>query len=49
MASAGKAAVEETLPDHLATEEALLADLTPADRTTLAELLARLLRSAGSD
>ncbi|GAA3395079.1 MarR family winged helix-turn-helix transcriptional regulator [Cryptosporangium minutisporangium] len=45
---AGKAAVEETLPDHLATEEELLADLSPAERTVLADLLARLLRSAGA-
>ena len=44
---AGKAAVEETLPDHLAAEEEMLAALGPDERATLAELLSRVLRSAG--
>ncbi|SHN47064.1 MarR family winged helix-turn-helix transcriptional regulator [Cryptosporangium aurantiacum] len=44
---AGKAAVEATLPAHLATEEAMLADLTTDERAALATLLSRLLHSAG--
>ena len=45
---AGKAAVEATLPAHLATEQDLLADLTPDERAALAALLARVLHRAGT-
>lgn len=39
----GRATVDGALPDHLATEEELLAPLHAADRTRLARLLAALL------
>jgi DNA-binding MarR family transcriptional regulator len=39
---AGRELVDRVLPDHLATEEALLAPLDARERRTLAELLARL-------
>ncbi|MBZ4487244.1 MarR family transcriptional regulator [Microbacterium sp. cx-55] len=39
----GRRLVDEVLPEHLAAEEELLADLSPDDRVRLAELLARLL------
>ncbi|CAA9406899.1 MAG: Transcriptional regulator, MarR family [uncultured Quadrisphaera sp.] len=40
---AGRAAVDAVLPDHLATEERLLAGLTPEERGRLADLLRRFL------
>ncbi|GAA0235959.1 MarR family transcriptional regulator [Cryptosporangium japonicum] len=46
LTAAGKAAVEATLPAHLATEQELLADLSPEERETLAALLARVFHSA---
>ena len=39
---AGKELVDRVLPDHLATEEALLHNLNTSERRTLAELLQRL-------
>ncbi|MFZ4895453.1 MarR family winged helix-turn-helix transcriptional regulator [Plantibacter sp. Mn2098] len=42
LAEAGRRLVEQALPDHLATERRLLADLSPADQTVLAELLSRI-------
>jgi DNA-binding MarR family transcriptional regulator len=39
---AGRELVDKVLPDHLATEEDLLAPLSADDRNTLAQLLARL-------
>jgi DNA-binding MarR family transcriptional regulator len=38
---AGKKLVDRVLPDHLATEEALLRTLSTQERSTLAELLSR--------
>ena len=38
----GLALVERVLPDHLATEESILAGLSPEERKALAELLARI-------
>ncbi|PPF55990.1 MarR family transcriptional regulator [Clavibacter michiganensis] len=40
---AGKELVDHVLPDHLATEEALLENLSPQERKMLAELLSRFL------
>ncbi|MFJ4436135.1 MarR family winged helix-turn-helix transcriptional regulator [Streptomyces sp. NPDC088923] len=45
LTEAGRALVDETLPDHLATEEGLLAGLDPAGRAALAEALGHLLDS----
>jgi DNA-binding MarR family transcriptional regulator len=42
LTDAGHDLLDETLPDHLATEERILAALSPAERNTLAKLLARL-------
>jgi DNA-binding MarR family transcriptional regulator len=42
LTQAGKDLVDRVLPDHLATEEALLGDLSTEERRTLAELLTRL-------
>lgn len=42
LTSAGRQLVDKVLPDHLATEETLLAKLSMDDRDTLAQLLARL-------
>ena len=39
---AGRQLVDRVLPDHLATEERLLAGLTPQQRTALADLLRTL-------
>jgi DNA-binding MarR family transcriptional regulator len=39
---AGRELVDRVLPDHLATEERLLAGLTPQQRTALADLLRTL-------
>ena len=43
----GRAVIDAALPDHIATENRLLASLTAADRTTLADTLRRLLESLG--
>ncbi|MFI5527505.1 MarR family winged helix-turn-helix transcriptional regulator [Kitasatospora sp. NPDC051853] len=43
LTEAGLALVDETLPDHLATEQRLLAPLPAADREQLAALLRTLL------
>ncbi|MFT2691961.1 MarR family winged helix-turn-helix transcriptional regulator [Clavibacter zhangzhiyongii] len=42
LTAAGRQLVDRVLPDHLATEEALLAPLDARERRTLAELLGRL-------
>lgn len=42
LTQAGKDLVDGALPDHLATEEALLGDLSAEERSTLAKLLTRL-------
>jgi DNA-binding MarR family transcriptional regulator len=42
LTAAGRRLVDWVLPDHLATEEALLAPLDARERRTLAELLGRL-------
>ncbi|WP_086514155.1 MarR family winged helix-turn-helix transcriptional regulator [Clavibacter michiganensis] len=42
LTAAGRELVDRVLPDHISTEEALLAPLDAAERRTLAELLARL-------
>jgi DNA-binding MarR family transcriptional regulator len=39
--------VDQTLPDHLATEQRLLAALSPAERTALADTLRKVLESLG--
>lgn len=43
LSEAGRRAVEDVLPSHLATEEKLLAPLTGAEQAQLADLLRRLL------
>lgn len=43
----GRALLDAALPDHIATEDRLLAALTEADRTALADTLRRLLESLG--
>ncbi|MGW0518648.1 MarR family winged helix-turn-helix transcriptional regulator [Crossiella sp. NPDC003009] len=43
----GKALIDRALPDHVATEERLLAGLTPQQRTDLADILRTLLTSLG--
>ncbi|TQS45837.1 MarR family winged helix-turn-helix transcriptional regulator [Cryptosporangium phraense] len=45
---AGQAAVERTLPTHLATEESILAALTKDERAALAGLLGKLLSARDS-
>lgn len=47
LSDAGWKALEETLPDHLETEQRLLAGLSTDDRTQLADLLRRFLVSLG--
>lgn len=47
LTEAGRQLVDETLPDHLATEGRLLAALSPAERTALAETLRKMLESLG--
>jgi DNA-binding MarR family transcriptional regulator len=47
LTAAGSAALDEALPDHLATERALLEGLTDEDRERLAELLRRFLVALG--
>lgn len=42
LSAEGRDLVDRVLPDHLATEEALLAPLDAAERRTLADLLGRL-------
>jgi DNA-binding MarR family transcriptional regulator len=46
---AGRELVDRVLPDHLATEERLLAGLTRAQRTALADLLRTLDGSLATD
>jgi DNA-binding MarR family transcriptional regulator len=43
----GLALIDRALPDHIATEERLLAALTPAERSALADTLRRLVESLG--
>lgn len=43
----GLALIDRVLPDHLATEERVLATLSPAERKSLADTLRRLLESLG--
>ncbi|MEU5945572.1 MarR family transcriptional regulator [Micromonospora sp. NPDC047465] len=43
----GLALIDRVLPDHVATENRLLAALTPAQRDTLADTLRTLLESLG--
>ncbi|MER5641000.1 MarR family transcriptional regulator [Kitasatospora sp. NPDC002227] len=43
----GRALIDRALPDHLATEQRLLAALPPEQRTALAETLRTLLLSLG--
>ncbi|MFC6019041.1 MarR family winged helix-turn-helix transcriptional regulator [Plantactinospora solaniradicis] len=43
----GHALIDRVLPDHVATEDRLLAALTPAERDALARTLRRLLESLG--
>lgn len=44
----GKKLIEKALPDHLQTEEAILASLSAKERTLLAQLLSKLSNAAGS-
>ena len=44
----GFAVAEAAMPDHVATEAAMLAGLTPPERDELARLLARVLEDAGT-
>ncbi|MGV8978897.1 MAG: MarR family winged helix-turn-helix transcriptional regulator [Cellulomonas sp.] len=46
LTSAGRAAVEETLPAHLQTEQAILSTLSPTERDQLAMLLQRVRDAA---
>ena len=46
LTAAGRAAIEETLPAHLATEQAILSTLDPAERAQLAALLRRVREAA---
>ncbi|CAL4859043.1 hypothetical protein MMM2322_00684 [Microbacterium sp. MM2322] len=43
LTDAGRALLDAVLPDHLATEEEVLASLTSAERETLARLLSKLV------
>lgn len=43
----GRAVIDKALPDHVATEDRLLAPLTPAQRDTLARTLRKLLEALG--
>jgi DNA-binding MarR family transcriptional regulator len=43
----GRAALDDALPDHLATEQALLSGLSDADREQLTGLLRRMLVALG--
>ncbi|RKT57330.1 MarR family winged helix-turn-helix transcriptional regulator [Saccharothrix australiensis] len=47
LTDAGRELVDRALPDHLATEDRLLAALGPADRRTLADTLRTVLESLG--
>ncbi|GAB2632164.1 MarR family winged helix-turn-helix transcriptional regulator [Nocardia goodfellowii] len=47
LTEAGRALVDAALPDHVATEERLLAALTPAQRARLAATLRTVLESLG--
>lgn len=46
LTEAGLEVVEQTLPDHLATEERILADFSPSEREQFAVFLERLATSA---
>lgn len=48
LTTAGKELVDRVLPDHLATEEALLENLSARERRTLAELLSRVAPTSRS-
>lgn len=43
----GRALIDQTLPDHMDTEDRLLAALTPGQRKALADTLRVLLKSFG--
>lgn len=45
----GRALIDQALPDHVATEQRLLASLTNAQRNTLARTLRDLLESLGDN
>lgn len=47
LTDAGRGALDDALPDHLATEQALLAGLSAADRDQLTGLLRRMLVALG--
>jgi DNA-binding MarR family transcriptional regulator len=47
LTEAGRALVDETLPDHLATEQRLLAALTPEQRAAFADTMRTLLLALG--
>lgn len=47
LTDAGRTLIDRALPDHVATEERILAPLTRAQRTALAEQLRELLESLG--
>ena len=49
LSEAGRALVDETLPDHVATEERLLAGLDPQQRELLASTLRTLLEHLGDE
>lgn len=46
LTTAGRLLVEEALPDHLATERAILENFTLKERATFAELLSRVYSAA---
>jgi DNA-binding MarR family transcriptional regulator len=47
LTESGRGALDDALPDHLATEQALLAGLSDADREQLTGLLRRMLVALG--
>jgi DNA-binding MarR family transcriptional regulator len=47
LTDSGRGALDDALPDHLATEQALLAGLSDADREQLTGLLRRMLVALG--
>lgn len=48
LTEAGRDLVEGALPEHLATERAILAALSPTEQRTLAELLSRVAAAASA-
>ncbi|XBH21458.1 MarR family transcriptional regulator [Jonesiaceae bacterium BS-20] len=47
LTNAGKELIERALPDHVATEHAILEPLTAEERAVLAQLLSKLGRAIG--